>query len=191
MRTKYPDKIKIHVGLDLSLLRPGLCISESELDYYCTSYSNPDKNRFSHRINRFDKISRILTHKMKPVLNCPLSTRIVMEDYAAGASGKTNEIAECTGILKWYLIKKIGILPKNLVLCLPQHLKMFACSKGNAPKNLVIKEVFKKWKFDTNDDNEADAFVLWRISRALDGLDNITAYQVDIINRIKKYNEKK
>lgn len=175
----------------MSISKPGLCLSICESEYHCVSYLNPDKDRFNHRINRFDKICKILIHKIRPVPNHPLNSRIVMEDYAAGAIGKTNEIAECTGILKWYLIKKVGILPKNLILCSPQHLKMFVCSKGNAHKNLVIKEVFKKWNFDTNDDNKADAFVLWRISRALDGLDKITSYQVDIIDRIKKYNEKK
>lgn len=42
---------------------------------------------------------------------------------------------------------------------------------GNADKNIVIKEVYKRWQFDTNDDNIADAFVLNRIGCQMTGRD--------------------
>ena len=191
MRTKQKNTSMFFVGLDMSLLRPGLCMDHPRDGHYCTSYNNPDKDRYTHRIARFNGIVKILLHKMKPALRVPGRTIILMEDYAFGASGKTFEIAECCGILKWRLFYEAGIRPENFLLCSNTHLKMFACNKGNAAKELIIKECYKKWGFDTNDNNEADAFVLWKIAQALRDGKHITAYQADVLDRIKKYNAKK
>lgn len=192
MRTKEPKKTKpFFVGLDLSMTRPGICMDNVRDGFYCVAYANPDKDRYIHRIARFHGIVKILIHKMKPALRTPSNTIIMMEDYAFGASGKTFEIGEMSGILKWRLFYECGIRPENLLLCSNTHLKMFACNKGNAAKELIIKECYKKWRFDTDDNNEADAFVLWKIVRSLNNPKGITKYQKDVIERIRKYNQKK
>jgi crossover junction endodeoxyribonuclease RuvC len=52
----------------------------------------------------------------------------------------------------------------------PTSLKKFVTGKGNAAKELVIKEVFKRWGLEPADNNEADAIVLLMIGRCLAGI---------------------
>jgi crossover junction endodeoxyribonuclease RuvC len=66
-------------------------------------------------------------------------------------------------------------------------LKKFVAGKGNVDKNVVLKEVFKRWQFDTDDDNIADAFVLMQIGRCLAGqLPAQNEVQVKIISELYK-----
>lgn len=51
----------------------------------------------------------------------------------------------------------------------PTSLKKFVTGKGNAKKDLMLLEVYKRFDFDTNDDNEADAYGLAMFGRALIG----------------------
>lgn len=67
-------------------------------------------------------------------------------------------------------------------------MKMFLASKGNLKKELIMKEVFKQWGFDTDINDEADAYVLMKIAKYLAWGGHITNYQKDIIQRIKKHN---
>jgi crossover junction endodeoxyribonuclease RuvC len=51
----------------------------------------------------------------------------------------------------------------------PTSLKKFVTGKGNAKKDLILLGVYKRWDFDTEDDNEADAYGLAQFGRALIG----------------------
>jgi len=45
---------------------------------------------------------------------------------------------------------------------MPTQLKKFITGKGNSKKNTIVKEVFKRWGFDTDNDNTADAYGIAR-----------------------------
>lgn len=51
----------------------------------------------------------------------------------------------------------------------PTSLKKFVTGKGNAKKDLMLLAVYKRWDFDTEDDNEADAYGLAQFGRAIVG----------------------
>lgn len=51
----------------------------------------------------------------------------------------------------------------------PTSLKKFVCGKGNAKKDLMLLGVYKMWDFDTENDNEADAYGLAQFGRAIIG----------------------
>lgn len=51
----------------------------------------------------------------------------------------------------------------------PTSLKKFVTGKGNAKKDLMLLNVYKRWEFDTDDDNEADAYGLAQFGRAMTG----------------------
>jgi len=51
----------------------------------------------------------------------------------------------------------------------PSQLKKFGTGTGQCKKEVVIKEVFKRFGVDTNDNNEADAIVLVHLGAALCG----------------------
>lgn len=49
----------------------------------------------------------------------------------------------------------------------PSTLKKWIASKGNVEKNLMIREVFKRWGYNAVDDNDADAYALARLAQAV------------------------
>jgi crossover junction endodeoxyribonuclease RuvC len=65
----------------------------------------------------------------------------------------------------------------------PTSLKKFVTGKGNVKKDLMLLNVYKRWDFDTEDDNEADAYGLAQFGRAIKGYDtgvpavNLTALE--------------
>ncbi len=131
----------------------------------------------------------------------PWNVRIVMEDYAMRAIGNVCDIAEAAGTLKEKLYTELQVSPHHLLLCTPQHLKMFATNKGNAKKEEVLKAVYKRWDMDTDDNDIADAYVLSHICLAMffnrayqteqdpqNPTWRLTEYQEDIIGRVVEYN---
>lgn len=182
------------IAIDYAITRPGLCFTDkSEMGgFACVSYNAPKKDNYNHRILRYTDYADMLISEI-PYSIFNSKTIVILEDYAAGAKGRTNEIAEATGILKYKLLVETGIKPNQLWLCNISHLKMFLTGNGMAKKELILKEVYKKWGFDTNDNNEADAFVMWKILKALyhEAEDRISVYQKDILKRIRKFNEEK
>lgn len=188
--TKTKKKFNL-IGIDYSITEPGICFTYGE-EYECISYKTPPHTKYSHRIKRFSHYANLLIKKIPYTPSEPLkspNTIIMMEDYAAGGQGKTNEIAEATGILKYKLYNSGFNITNNFLLCSIQHLKMFCSTSGAAKKELILKDVYKRWGFDTNNNNEADAFVLWKILKAMfDPDEKITEYQKGILKKIRIYN---
>lgn len=192
MRTKKPRWTDKHmypgyIGIDMSILNPGICYNVGDQPPVCRSWTTPSAKLYKHRIERFDHIADQLIEVISPAL-LHVNTFVLIEDYAFSQGGKTFEIAECCGILKWKLIYRTGLPSSRLLLCSTTHLKMFVCEKGNAKKELVLKDCLKRWSFDTDNNNEADAYVLWKLLRGICGVEKYNAYQTDIIGRVKEYN---
>lgn len=53
----------------------------------------------------------------------------------------------------------------------PTTLKKFVCGSGNAAKELMIKEIYKRWGAELPTNDEADAFALGMMAYALLGMD--------------------
>ena len=56
-----------------------------------------------------------------------------------------------------------GVIP---MVVAPSQLKKFATGKGNAKKEQIILEVFKRWGFTATTNNIADAYVLGKMGLA-------------------------
>lgn len=117
--------------------------------------------------------------------------QVTIEGYAFGSdTAWATSLRELGGIVRYHLRK--ARLP--LVEVTPTQLKKFATGDGRADKNIVLKEVFKRWELDLSDDNMADAFVLAKIGVALSrpgGLVGLTKFQYDVIQAIQSPKEKK
>lgn len=118
---------------------------------------------------------------------------IVLEDYAYGAKGRTFEIAEMCGLLKWKLFYLCYLPPERLWLCSIQHMKMFAGGGGNCAKEVILKKVWQQWAFDTDNNNIADAYVLSRICEciSLKGVvkkTKLTKKRLKVLKKVEKYN---
>ena len=68
----------------------------------------------------------------------------------------------------------------------PNQVKKFATNKATAGKELVMKEVYKRWGFDTDDNNLSDAYAMAQIGRAyLGSIDKLTAFQQEVIDSLQ------
>lgn len=68
----------------------------------------------------------------------------------------------------------------------PSALKKFTGAKGNASKEKIAVEVYKRWGFEHDSNNVTDAYVLAQIARAAKGLGTVTKFQKDILAKVKE-----
>jgi len=194
MRTKQPQKQKrpspdtmCYIGIDFSINSPGVSISFA--DVVITHVFNFESLIVLKPVERWDTltdqiVSYILRH------GGIFKSTIFIEDYAMGGKGRTNDIAECCGLLKFKLYK-VGLSLDQLKFVSIAHLKQFVAGIGNAKKELMLKEVFKKWGYDTNDNNAADAYAIMKVCRAFHNVEKVTADQKKIMAKIITYNTPK
>ncbi len=71
----------------------------------------------------------------------------------------------------------------------PSLLKKFAGAKGNANKERVVLEVYKRWGFESNSNNVVDAFILAQIARAAKTEMKLIQAQREVLNKLLKERE--
>lgn len=184
-KTKAPS----YIGIDFSILSPGISISANDqITTHVFDFSKTGETK----TDRWHHVTEYVLHfilRRVEVSEC----FIMLEDYASGGKGRTNDIAECCGILKWKLAASGCSMQDHVRLVSVQHVKQFIADKGSATKEMMIKEVYKRYGFDTDDNNAADAYGIMKICRAFHlppEIEKVTAFQKGIISKIREYNEK-
>lgn len=183
----------VYVGLDFSLTSPGIAIQKSGIygdGLSVDCLKPPPKKSPQYEPVRLATIAdHVIEHiEEKIPLYKNRGVYIFIEDYAYGGMGKTFAIAECMGIIKYNLLN-LSIPHSHIFLVSIPHMKMFCCGKGTASKDTIIKEVYKRWGYDTNNNNKADAFVLMQIAKNYFEPNDLTAFQIEALKRIRLYNE--
>lgn len=72
----------------------------------------------------------------------------------------------------------------------PSALKKFTGAGGNASKEQVAVNTFKRWQFECKSNNVTDAYVLAQIARALHEDVKLLQYQKEVIDVVKNPSEK-
>lgn len=153
---------EILVAIDFSIKSPGIAIYQnnnktfliSPSEHVKTNYTFESKNYVVSFIpNNFIKKNKInvkkdyfkrLKHNAEftfNVLNSVLSTlkynkiHFYIEGFSYGGSGKTHDIAECTGIFKYLILKHYNCFCEDVP---PTVIKKFGTGHGNAPKDDVV-----------------------------------------------------
>lgn len=116
---------------------------------------------------------------------------VVFEDFSFGSDlSYVREIAAMA-----YMIRAELFVDKVPYLCVsPLALKKFICgtagsAKNKVTKDLVLKEVFKRWGHDVNDNNIADAIGLAYIGMAvMDAWEPTTDAQREVMDTLRKKN---
>lgn len=146
----------LYVGIDQSLTETGLCFNT--VVGYTLQSIKPGKMR---GLERLDFIRNELMMRINPKTKYDL---IAIEGYAMGIKlgGRTFDLGELGGILK------LAIYDRNIPLIVvpPTLVKKFVTGIGNCQKDVILKEVYRKWGLDTNNNNYADAFALAKIAEA-------------------------
>jgi crossover junction endodeoxyribonuclease RuvC len=118
---------------------------------------------------------------------------VVIEEYAWGAKGRaTYQIGELGGVIRRMLHHQMV----RWIEVNPSHVKKFAAGSGNAKKEQVLMQVYKRWGIEFATSDEADAFVLAKIGEVLLGIKtgnwtgHLTTFQTEVIMELlKKYKE--
>lgn len=160
------------LGIDLSLNATGICHRDRDGLYTFASTS------FTSKIDTYERWDKTLQIVLDFSQN---SDTIYIEDYAFGAQGRARSVlCEIGGIIRYALWKE----NKQIVLIPPTSLKKFVTGKGNVNKSLILKEVYKRWKIDLDDDNIADAFALVKMAECSFGLETATKEQIRVLEKI-------
>lgn len=120
-----------------------------------------------------------------------LADLVVMEDFAPASHGRgQHEIGGLHYLVRRY-VWKAGI-PWAIIS--PNQVKKFVCGSGGSPKNPVLKEhilreVYKRWGHEPQDNNEADAIGLLYIGRGLVGeWQPTTKPQMEVLAEVRRRN---
>jgi len=113
---------------------------------------------------------------------------ICQEDFAYSQAQKMADL----GGLGWLLRIMFSRTPWNFCVAPIASLKRTATGKGVANKAAIILNVYKRWGFETTNDNVADAYVLARIawahySRPLPRTGGTRKSDFDALKKIKTY----
>lgn len=87
--------------------------------------------------------------------------------------------------LHYLLRSKLVELGRKFVVVPPTTLKKFICGTGAAKKELMLKEMFRRYGVDTDDNNQADAAALAIFGLAHDGHIAMTQVQADQMRSFK------
>ena len=169
-------------GVDISLTGTGLCIAKDSkiVDTFCVT-SKPSKTPMA----RYTGIGKAIREFLSP----EPGDIVFMEGYAYGAKGHVFDIAECTGIIK-YQFYHLGE-GLRYVIVPPTLLKKYLTGKGVAPKDIMIKEVYKQYGFDTNNNNIADAVALAMLGSYMMAtpFEAMPKYKQELMKALQKNNE--
>lgn len=145
------------LGIDPSLTHTGLVVlDDGKVVLFETIETFPKEDMQVRLMKIRNRVGEIM---MEKTVDC-----CVLEGYAYSSRAAHSALLhELGGILK--MIFHDANTPFYVVS--PLSLKKFATGQIKSDKNVIMKEVLKRWGFDSQTDHEADAFVLAKIGEYL------------------------
>lgn len=96
-----------------------------------------------------------LEDRLANVLDDLFPTVVLVEGYARGARSRREEAGEIGGIFR----KLVWVRNIPYFVVSPHTLKKYVFGASSS-KELIIREVWRKWEYEAEDNNDADAAVL-------------------------------
>lgn len=163
------------VGIDLSLRATGIAVWKPGVD----SVSLFLLEAKSTDLDRIDGIVRQIKELLQD------ETALVLLEGLAFMSnnGKASERAGLWWIIVYWLWRR----KQPYVSVAPTRAKKYLTGRGNAKKDEILKEVFRRYRADLTDDNLADALNLCHIGMAVDGHEETTTkHQSEVVSILRK-----
>jgi Holliday junction resolvasome RuvABC endonuclease subunit len=195
VRLSVPDYI---LGLDMSLEHTGYCLTqtcEGGRTIHGVFEPNPNKSKKVIQILGMKRLNWLraqvihlaktgYTLEMCQPLNAErIKCLVLIEGYAFGAKGSAGiSLGELGGVIRIAMFD--NAVP--YIEIPPTQLKKFITGKGGAVKDIVLKEVFKRYGFDTDDNNVADAYSLMQLGRAITNTQEgaLLAHQKEVVTDV-------
>lgn len=189
----------IVVGIDPSLTGTGIIVLRNgELGKALTTKNEPKLGTIERVRRIYEQINNVIENLSTCYVNAYIGDKrmihweppslIVIEGFSYGSKGRgVFDIA----YLGWRIREELeryrteDDIPWLEVS--PSQVKQFATGKGNANKEVVLQQVYKRWGVELTDNNQADAYVLAQIGRAYLGeADDLTDFQQKVIRALRK-----
>ena len=179
MTDKSPVTVPAYVGLDLSLTATGFCLKRGTELQMQTVKTTPKTAP-----NDLERLRHIRQRLMDLV---PMDTAMVcVEDFFV--PHRASQINAAKGLIMVGTLVRVALLERGLPFYVisPGQLKKYATGKGNGPKGIVIREIYKRWGVDAKDDNQADACVLAHMAEAIHRQPDfeLHKYQDDVVKKV-------
>jgi crossover junction endodeoxyribonuclease RuvC len=184
------------IGIDPSLTSTGIVVlRDGEIEIAQTTKNKPELGTICRVHSILHQIIGTL-NDMDDIYKPELSQApdlIVIEGFSYGSKGRSVfDIA----YLGWRIREELERLRTGdnipWLEVPPSQLKKFATGQGNANKEIILQQVYKRWGVEFSDNNQADAYVLAQIGRAYLGeTDDLTAFQQEVIANLKDEKPKK
>jgi crossover junction endodeoxyribonuclease RuvC len=112
---------------------------------------------------------------------------VVLEGYSFASKHAIVTMAEIGTIYRYFMWQA----EQSYIELAPTSLKKFVTGVGNCKKELILKEVYKVWGFDTNDNNISDAYglAMYGAYQHLGILDGKGGYNKTLAKNIKIINK--
>lgn len=170
------------LGLDLSLTSTGFyLIRDGGKDEYCEICTKPDD--FCDDIGRSDHIAQAIIDRIKD----ENITFIALEDYFTGKQPQSVIKLATLGTVVRIRLMDAGYTFMPFVT---SQIKKFETGSGVAPKDNMLKSVFKKHGLDTSSNNIADACAIAYVGRAYyewtAGRRDFLSYETEVLKKISK-----
>jgi len=152
----------IVAGIDLSLVSTGVIVAEVNPDVNADTFRVIAEERIRTTPKKFPHPVERLWHIASRVLRVLREygvEDVAIEGYAfSRANAHAHALGELGGTVR-LLLWRAGIPFWNAG---PTTLKKLVTGKGNAPKDVMLREVFRRWGYDTDCNDLADAYGLCR-----------------------------
>jgi len=122
-----------------------------------------------------DDLQRFIDLSTKVRENIELHDKVVIEGFSYNSRGRSVSTQYGLGWIMRYELYDAMI---DYIEVPPTTVKKFATGKGNAAKDVVMREVYKRWGFENDSNNICDAYVMAQIARALDNKGKYTKAQL-------------
>ena len=176
-------------GFDLSLTASGIIVIDSEGTVVVRGVIK-SKTVGAERLNDIQNAVRSMLsgYAIKSVciegysMGFGAGKKVGAEGAACAPMGRLANLGELGGVIR-LLLFRLGVPYKEIA---PTSVKKYATGKGQGPKDQITMYVYKNWKFEPKDNNEADAYVLARMALSLNGYGgSLSKEQQETINVIK------
>ena len=169
--------MSIYVGLDISLTSTGFGKkSNDDLDLATVKTKPKD---FENDLVRYQHIRDELMRRIPDDVDM-----ICIEDFYVPR--QSHQIKACIGLIQVGTIVRLSLLERGLPfrIVTTTQLKKYCTGKGQCPKDTIVKEVYKRWNVDTNDNNQADACVLAYMAESIMESQDLPKFKSETIQKI-------
>lgn len=166
------------VGLDMSLTGTGVCVIGDDIKLH-TINSTPQMHR-----NIYDRVDYIVTKCFECMSVAP--SMICIEAPFTHLKNPSSAIPLAA---LGHMMRRALVAGKHAFRDVAAtQLKKFCLGKGAGGKELILREVYKKWGIEARDNNQADAAVLAHIAIGMlqvqkGNAEGLAKYQLEVIEK--------